>query len=178
MNPFLSDTVAVPDSQAGRRPWRTSSTSPKSQASHMSRANGASPGGGRAGMARRLVRRAGALAMAAGLVFLPIGAAGAMDVNTATSEQLQTLRGIGGKTAGVIVQERERGGRFTSLQDLSDRVRGIGPKRLESLRAAGLTAAAPTAAAASPAADSAGTAGAQGTAAGSAAPSAGRAARR
>jgi len=76
---------------------------------------------------------------AASLALVPMGAANALDVNTASSEQLQTLRGIGDKTAHIIVQERERGGHFVSLQDLSDRVRGIGPKRLESLQAAGLT---------------------------------------
>lgn len=71
------------------------------------------------------------------LVLLPRQAVG-MDLNQATSNQLQSLPGIGPKTAAMIVQERERGGAFTSLEDLSDRVRGIGPKRLEALQEAGL----------------------------------------
>lgn len=66
---------------------------------------------------------------------LPVGA---LDLNQATSTELQALPGIGPKTAESIVEERERGGAFTSLQDLSDRVRGIGPKKLESLQEAGL----------------------------------------
>ena len=78
--------------------------------------------------------------MVAGLALAPAGA-GAIDLNTASAQELQTVRGIGSKTAEVIVQERTRGGRFLSLQDLSDRVRGIGPKRLQSLQAAGLTVA-------------------------------------
>lgn len=71
------------------------------------------------------------------LLFLPSQVA-ALDLNVADSSQLQKLPGIGPKTAEMIVQERERGGAFTSLEDLSDRVRGIGPKRLESLQEAGL----------------------------------------
>jgi len=129
MNPFLVNAVARPD--PGARPWR--SVRPDLTDTQT-------------GTARRLARRAGALVMAAGLAFLPVGMSAAMDLNTATPEQLQSLRGIGSKTAGIIVQERERGGRFVSLQDLSDRVRGIGPKRLESLQAAGLTVTTPPAA--------------------------------
>lgn len=63
----------------------------------------------------------------------------ALDANSATEEQLQTLNGVGPRTAKVIVQERERGGPFESLADLSDRVRGIGSKRLARLQAAGLS---------------------------------------
>ena len=55
-----------------------------------------------------------------------------------TAEQLKDLRGVGPRTAQMIVQERNRAGPFESLEDLSDRVRGIGPKRLQTLQAAGL----------------------------------------
>jgi len=119
MNPFLGDALALP--HPAPLPW------------HATRLG--------TGAARSLARHARALAMAAGLVLLPLGAASALDLNAASPEQLQTLRGIGSKTAAVIVQERERGGRFVSLQDLADRVRGIGPKRLEALQAAGLSVA-------------------------------------
>jgi competence protein ComEA len=67
------------------------------------------------------------------------GAAGAVDLNTATLDQLRGVRGIGPKTAQIILQERERGGRYVSFADLSDRVRGIGPKRAQTLQSAGLT---------------------------------------
>ncbi|MGB5806525.1 ComEA family DNA-binding protein, partial [Castellaniella sp.] len=62
-----------------------------------------------------------------------------MDLNTATLDQLRGIRGIGPKTAQVILDERARGGRYLSFADLSDRVRGIGPRRAQSLQSAGLT---------------------------------------
>ncbi|MEN7522374.1 ComEA family DNA-binding protein, partial [Bordetella pertussis] len=64
----------------------------------------------------------------------------ALDVNTATVDQLETVRGVGPRTARVIIEERQRGGRFLSLEDLSERVSGIGHKKMQSLQAAGLTA--------------------------------------
>jgi competence protein ComEA len=62
----------------------------------------------------------------------------AIDVNAATSEQLRDVRGIGPKTAQVIVEERSRGGPYESFSDLSDRVKGIGPKKAAALQASGL----------------------------------------
>lgn len=60
-------------------------------------------------------------------------AAGLVDVNTATAEQLDTLPGVGPATAAAILEERERRGRFGSVDDLLD-VRGIGEAKLEALR--------------------------------------------
>jgi competence protein ComEA len=65
-------------------------------------------------------------------------AATTVDVNLATTQQLETVRGIGPKMARKIIDERTRGGRFESFEDLSDRVRGIGPAKVSALRAAGL----------------------------------------
>lgn len=80
------------------------------------------------------------LLAAAGMASLAwAGAAGAVDLNTATLDQLRGIRGIGPKTAQIILDERARGGRFQSFDDLSDRVRGIGPRRAQALQAAGLT---------------------------------------
>lgn len=67
------------------------------------------------------------------------GSAGAVDLNTATLDQLRGIRGIGPKTAQIILDERARGGRYLSFADLSDRVRGIGPRRAQALQSAGLT---------------------------------------
>ncbi len=78
-----------------------------------------------------------ALGMLAGLA-LP-GVAHALDVNTATQDQLRGVRGIGPKTAQIIIEERSRGGSYESLEDLSDRVKGIGPKKAAALQAQGLT---------------------------------------
>ncbi|WP_233154698.1 ComEA family DNA-binding protein [Candidimonas nitroreducens] len=87
----------------------------------------------------------GALGLAAGLMLAP--AAQAVDVNAATQAQLETVRGIGPKTAQVILEERARGGRFESFDDLAERVKGIGPKKAVTLQASGLTVGAAGAAA-------------------------------
>jgi competence protein ComEA len=62
----------------------------------------------------------------------------ALDVNTASVSQLESLRGIGPRTAKMIVHERSRAGAFESMEDLSDRVRGLGERRVSALRQAGL----------------------------------------
>jgi len=85
---------------------------------------------------QRLSRRTSVVSMLAGIGMSM--SAQALDLNAATAEQLQDLRGVGPRTAQIIVQERNRAGRFESLEDLSDRVRGIGPKRIQALQAAGL----------------------------------------
>jgi competence protein ComEA len=61
-------------------------------------------------------------------------AAGPIDVNTATAEQLEQLPGVGPTIAAAIVNRRERAGRFATVDDLLD-VPGIGPRKLETLRA-------------------------------------------
>lgn len=78
------------------------------------------------------------LLAAAGMA-LAAATASAVDVNSATAQQLESVSGIGPSTARTIVQERERAGAFESLDDLAERVRGIGPKKAKALQAAGLT---------------------------------------
>ncbi len=56
-----------------------------------------------------------------------------VNLNTATSEQLQQVPGIGPSTADKILQMRKSYGAFKSVDDLLA-VRGIGPKRLEKMR--------------------------------------------
>jgi comEA protein len=56
-----------------------------------------------------------------------------ININTATSVQLETLDGIGPVLAQRIVAYREQNGPFTSVDDL-DAVSGIGPKRLAAIR--------------------------------------------
>ena len=58
----------------------------------------------------------------------------ALDLNTATVEQLDTLPGVGPVTAAAIVAWRQNHGKFTSVDQLAD-VDGIGPARLDKLRA-------------------------------------------
>ena len=52
-----------------------------------------------------------------------------IDINTAGVEELDTLPGIGPRTAQAIVSYREAHGEFNSPEDLLQ-VRGIGPKKL------------------------------------------------
>jgi comEA protein len=56
-----------------------------------------------------------------------------VNLNTATSEELQLVPGIGPVTAEKILQMRKSYGAFKSVDDLRA-VRGIGPKRLEKMR--------------------------------------------
>jgi comEA protein len=56
-----------------------------------------------------------------------------INLNTASSEELQQVPGIGPVTAEKILQMRKSYGPFKSVDDLSA-IRGIGPKRLEKMR--------------------------------------------
>lgn len=58
---------------------------------------------------------------------------GPVDVNSASTDVLDDLPGVGPATAAAIVTERERNGPFASVDDL-ERVPGIGPVKLEGLR--------------------------------------------
>ncbi len=53
-------------------------------------------------------------------------------LNTATAEELDTLPGIGPKTAQAIVEFREQNGKFSKPDDLLQ-VPGIGPRKLAAL---------------------------------------------
>jgi competence protein ComEA len=57
-----------------------------------------------------------------------------INLNSATAEQLDTLDGVGPATAQKILEYRAQHGGFGSVEDLAN-VSGIGPKRLEALRA-------------------------------------------
>jgi comEA protein len=56
-----------------------------------------------------------------------------VNLNTATSEQLQQVPGIGPATADKILKMRKSYGPFKSVDDLLA-IRGLGPKRLEKMR--------------------------------------------
>lgn len=56
-----------------------------------------------------------------------------IDLNSATWVEWSQLRGIGPVLAKRIVDEREQNGPFRSIDDL-DRVKGIGPIKIESIR--------------------------------------------
>lgn len=52
----------------------------------------------------------------------------ALDVNKATSAELQTIEGVGPVIAERILKERSRGGKFSSTANLIERVKGVGDK--------------------------------------------------
>ena len=56
-----------------------------------------------------------------------------VNINTATSEELEQVPGIGPATAEKILQMRKSYGPFKSVDDLLA-IRGLGPKRLEKMR--------------------------------------------
>jgi len=56
-----------------------------------------------------------------------------VNINTATSEELQQVPGIGPATAEKILQMRKSYGAFKSVDDLLA-IRGLGQKRLEKMR--------------------------------------------
>jgi competence protein ComEA len=58
---------------------------------------------------------------------------GLIDINSATTEQLDSLPGVGPATAAAIVEHRTKIGRFTSLTQLMD-VPGIGEAKLAAMR--------------------------------------------
>jgi competence protein ComEA len=85
-------------------------------------------------------RRAARAAGTAGAAAPATGSAGAtspsapLSLNSATAEQLDTLDGVGPATAQKILEFRTAHGGFSSVDDLAQ-IPGIGPKKLESLRA-------------------------------------------
>lgn len=115
MNPFIKDPVAQPLGAQATERWHIPAKRSR---------------------ATRVSRRAGMAMIAAGLV--AVTPSQALDVNTASVSQLESLRGIGPRTAKMIVHERSRAGAFESMEDLSDRVRGLGERRVSALRQAGL----------------------------------------
>ncbi|MCM3627237.1 ComEA family DNA-binding protein [Paenibacillus glycanilyticus] len=60
-------------------------------------------------------------------------AEGKLDINRASAEQLDTLKGIGPAKAQAIIADREQNGPFQSVDDLL-RVKGIGSKLLAGIK--------------------------------------------
>ena len=69
---------------------------------------------------------------------------GAVNLNTATVADLQTLPGIGAATAGRIIEYRQKNGPFKKIEELMN-VRGVGEKSFLKLKPR-LTVGAPKAA--------------------------------
>ncbi|TNF25665.1 MAG: helix-hairpin-helix domain-containing protein [Deltaproteobacteria bacterium] len=102
-----------------------------------------------------MIRRKSFVAALAALIAIALSSAAlaaapapAKNVNTATAAELQTVKGVGEKTAAKIIAEREKSGPFASLEDMQSRVRGVGEKTVENFKAAGWVATSPGAPAA------------------------------
>lgn len=66
----------------------------------------------------------------------------ALDANVASQSELESIRGIGPAIAARIIAERERGP-YVDLDDLRDRVRGVGAASLRRMAEAGLEVKSP-----------------------------------
>ena len=62
-------------------------------------------------------------------------AGGVISLNSATAAELQTLPGVGEKTAQAIIQHREATGGFSAVDDLLE-VKGIGPSKFAQISGA------------------------------------------
>lgn len=76
--------------------------------------------------------------VAALLAFFALTCWAAVDVNTATVADLDSIKGIGPSTSGKMMEER-KASPFKSWADLVQRVPGIGDKRAIKLSSEGLT---------------------------------------
>ena len=63
------------------------------------------------------------------------GEAAPINLNTATGEELQTIRGIGPVKAEAILEYRRKAGAFTTIEELLN-VKGIGEKTFEKIKGA------------------------------------------
>jgi len=70
-------------------------------------------------------------AIPAGVTSKETSKEGKVNINTATVEELKTLKGVGEKKAEAIIEYRKKNGSFKTKEDLM-KVRGIGKKLFES----------------------------------------------
>ena len=71
--------------------------------------------------------------LALGLALCPLIALAAINIKTATKDELVALPGIGPAKAQAIVDYRKAHGPFKTVEELKD-VKGIGAKRFEKLK--------------------------------------------
>ena len=80
-----------------------------------------------------IIESAGVSDNAAGAAAQTGAQEGKVNINTADSDQLQTLNGVGPATAQKIIDYRDSSGRFTTIEDLKN-VSGIGDKTFEKIK--------------------------------------------
>jgi comEA protein len=60
-------------------------------------------------------------------------AAEKVNLNTATTEQLQALPGIGPAMAKLIIEHRTKAGKFTRIEEIMN-IKGIGEKKFQKIK--------------------------------------------
>lgn len=78
------------------------------------------------------------VAAAVSAIAVSPGSWAAINPNSASAAELETIRGIGPSMSSRIVAERQKNGPFKSPQDFARRVAGVGPKKLKAFQEAGL----------------------------------------
>lgn len=78
------------------------------------------------------------LAVLVGLL-MSMSLAFAVDVNSASQQELETIKGIGPALSSRIVEERRKGGNFKDMADLESRVKGVGENNAKQFAEGGLT---------------------------------------
>ena len=63
---------------------------------------------------------------------LSVNAFAAVNINTASKAELETLNGIGANKAATIIRYRKENGNFKSMNDLTN-IKGIGPKMVKKI---------------------------------------------
>ena len=76
---------------------------------------------------------AAAQAKAAGQTSAKPPVTGTININTASAADLQRLPGIGAKTAGRVIEYRQKNGPFKKVEELMN-VRGVGEKNFLKLK--------------------------------------------
>ena len=62
-----------------------------------------------------------------------VAPSGPLNINTATAAQLETLPGVGARTAQAIVDQRQKSGGFKKIEELMN-IKGIGEKSFLKLK--------------------------------------------
>lgn len=135
MNRAIGETSGVIEESSGTGGWSASSSAASSAAPaappSSASATPSSSTSGSAQSASPAQSQSGASSPSAS----PSSAGGTplIDLNTATAEQLESIKGVGPVTAKRILDHRSNVGRYSSVDDLLD-VTGIGSKTLEKIR--------------------------------------------